>query len=119
MEQTKLLELYGNRIKNSITHNEFSKLIHNMMKANNWTFKVAFSNFAQANSYQQTDLVKSVSFIIIKALLAICLIVGLHGILNGATTLRKTTLGIKTLGIKTFSIMGLFATLSMNVTQHK
>ncbi len=90
------------------------------MKANNWTFKVAFSNFALANSYQQTDLVKLVSFIIINSLLAICLeMVGLHGILNGATTLRKTTLGIKTLGIKTFSIMGLFATLSINGTQHK
>jgi hypothetical protein len=109
VEQTKLPELYGNRIKDSITAN-FIKRIHNMMKANNWTFKVAFSNFAQANSYQQSYLVKTVNFIIIKALLAICLeIVGLHGILNGATTLSTTTLGIKTL-----SIMGLFSTLSIN-----
>jgi hypothetical protein len=37
---------------------------------------------------------------------------------NGATTFRVTALSIKTLSIKTFSIIGLFATLSINDIQN-
>jgi hypothetical protein len=37
----------------------------------------------------------------------------------GAMTLSIMTLGIMTLGITTLSIMDLFATLSINETQHK
>jgi hypothetical protein len=38
---------------------------------------------------------------------------------NGATTLSIMTLSITTLSIMTFRIIGLFATLSLNDTQHK
>jgi hypothetical protein len=42
----------------------------------------------------------------------------LRTLLNGGMTVSKTTIGIKSLSKMTLSINGLFATLSINNTQH-
>jgi hypothetical protein len=46
VEHTKLPEIWGNRTKDSIKSIEFINRINNMVKANNWSEKVAFCNFS-------------------------------------------------------------------------
>ncbi len=46
VEQTKLLEFWGQREKDSITPNAFIQGVDNMMAANNWTDHIAFRNLA-------------------------------------------------------------------------
>jgi hypothetical protein len=48
VQQTKLLEFWGQKEKDSISANEFVKRVDKMMSANNWTDKVAFDNFGLA-----------------------------------------------------------------------
>jgi hypothetical protein len=48
IQQTKLLEFWGQKDKDSISANEFVKRVDKMKSANNWTEKVAFDNFSLA-----------------------------------------------------------------------
>ncbi len=48
LQQTKLPEFWGQKDKDSISAQEFVKLVDKMSSANNWSDKVAFDNFALA-----------------------------------------------------------------------